>query len=54
MALRDHCRSQIARFKAPALWAFVETYPTTAAGKVQKFELLEQIRSGRLAVARNT
>jgi fatty-acyl-CoA synthase len=46
--LRDHCRGQIARFKAPALWAFVETYPTSAAGKIQKFELLDQVRSGRL------
>ena len=46
--LRDHCRGQIARFKAPALWAFVETYPTSAAGKIQKFELLDQVRAGRL------
>jgi fatty-acyl-CoA synthase len=50
--LRDHCRGQIARFKAPALWVFVEAYPTTAAGKVQKFELLDQIAAGRLVAER--
>jgi fatty-acyl-CoA synthase len=50
--LREHCRAQIARFKAPALWAFVETYPTTAAGKIQKFTLLEDIAAGRLVLER--
>jgi fatty-acyl-CoA synthase len=51
-ALRDHCRAQIARFKAPALWAFVDAYPTTAAGKIQKFALLEEIAAGRLVPER--
>jgi fatty-acyl-CoA synthase len=50
--LRDHCRAQIARFKAPVLWAFVEAYPTTAAGKIQKFALREEIAAGRLALER--
>ena len=50
--LREHCRGQVARFKAPALWAFVESYPTTAAGKVQKFTLREEIAAGRLALER--
>src|SRR3954447_9489601 len=50
--LREYCRSQIARFKSPALWAFVDTYPTTAAGKIQKFELLEEIRQQRLTLQR--
>jgi len=50
--LREHCRSQVARFKAPALWAFVEAYPTTAAGKIQKFTLLDEIAAGRLVLER--
>lgn len=50
--LRTHCRAQIARFKAPALWAFVEAYPTTAAGKIQKFALLDEIVAGRLSLER--
>jgi acyl-CoA synthetase (AMP-forming)/AMP-acid ligase II len=50
--LRTHCRVQIAHFKAPALWAFVETYPTTAAGKIQKFALLDEIAAGRIQLER--
>jgi fatty-acyl-CoA synthase len=50
--LREHCRAQIARFKAPALWVFVEAYPTTAAGKIQKFALREEIVAGRLPIER--
>ncbi len=50
--LREHCRREVAHFKAPALWAFVESYPTTAAGKVRKFTLREQIATGRLVLER--
>jgi fatty-acyl-CoA synthase len=47
--LRDHCRAQIARFKAPAHWFFVDAYPTTAAGKIQRFALRDRIIAGELA-----
>jgi fatty-acyl-CoA synthase len=50
--LREHCRSQVATFKSPALWAFVEAYPTTAAGKIQRFTLLDEIAAGRLVLER--
>jgi fatty-acyl-CoA synthase len=50
--LRDHCRTQIARYKAPALWAFVDAFPMTAAGKIQRFAVREQIATGQLAMDR--
>jgi fatty-acyl-CoA synthase len=46
--LREHCRRQIARFKVPALWFFLDSYPTTPAGKIQKFVLRDQILAGAL------
>jgi fatty-acyl-CoA synthase len=49
--LRDHCRERIARFKAPALWFFVDSYPTTPAGKIQKFALRDRILAGELVPA---
>ena len=40
--VRDHCRGQIARFKIPAFVAFVDQFPLTASGKVQKYKLREE------------
>jgi len=40
--VKDYCRGQIARFKIPAHVAFVEQYPLTASGKVQKYKLREK------------
>jgi fatty-acyl-CoA synthase len=39
--VRDYCRGQIARFKIPAFVGFVDRYPLTASGKVQKYKLRE-------------
>jgi fatty-acyl-CoA synthase len=39
--VRDYCRGQIARFKIPAFVGFVDHYPLTASGKVQKYKLRE-------------
>ena len=39
--IQDHCRSRIARHKIPKYIAFVEGYPLTASGKIQKFKLRE-------------
>lgn len=47
--LQDHCRSRIARFKSPSQWYLVDAYPTTAAGKIQKFALRDAIVSGELS-----
>jgi fatty-acyl-CoA synthase len=40
--LRDYCRGQISHQKIPRYVQFVESYPLTASGKVQKFVLREQ------------
>jgi fatty-acyl-CoA synthase len=39
--LRDWCRGQIASFKVPRYWRFVEEFPMTVTGKVQKFKMRE-------------
>jgi fatty-acyl-CoA synthase len=40
-ALREYCRDQIAHYKIPRFVVFVDEYPTTVTGKVQKFKLRE-------------
>jgi fatty-acyl-CoA synthase len=39
--LRDFCRDRIARYKIPRYFQFVDSFPLTASGKVQKFKLKE-------------
>ena len=39
--LRAHCRTLLAPFKTPQHWMFVEAFPLTPSGKIQKFKLLE-------------
>jgi fatty-acyl-CoA synthase len=39
--LRNFCRGTIAHYKVPRYWKFVETFPMTVSGKVQKFKLRE-------------
>lgn len=39
--VRDFCRGQISRFKIPKHITFVEGYPMTASGKIQKYILQE-------------
>jgi acyl-CoA synthetase (AMP-forming)/AMP-acid ligase II len=40
--LRDSCKGQISHQKIPRYVQFVESYPLTASGKVQKFVLRER------------
>jgi fatty-acyl-CoA synthase len=40
--LREFCKDQISRQKIPRYFQFVDAYPLTASGKVQKFVLREQ------------
>jgi fatty-acyl-CoA synthase len=40
--LRDYCQGQISHQKIPRYVQFVDAYPLTASGKVQKFVLREQ------------
>lgn len=39
--IRDYCRGKIANYKIPKYVKFVEGYPMTASGKIQKFKLRE-------------
>jgi fatty-acyl-CoA synthase len=39
--LREFCRGQIARFKVPRYIKFVDSFPMTVTGKVQKFKMRE-------------
>ncbi len=40
--LKAFCKDQIAFHKIPAYFRFVEEYPTTASGKIQKYKLREE------------
>jgi fatty-acyl-CoA synthase len=50
--VREACRAKLARYKCPKHVFFVDSYPTTASGKIQKYRLRE-IACGLLAEARN-
>lgn len=39
--IRDFCRAELAYFKAPRHIKFVESFPTTVTGKIQKFKIRE-------------
>ena len=48
--VRDFCRGKISRFKIPKYVFFVDSYPMTASGKIQKYKLRENapgLLSGR-------
>jgi len=42
----EYCKENIARFKRPRVWYFVEEFPTTAAGKLQKYLLRNVAEKG--------
>jgi len=37
----EFCRGKIARHKIPKYWEFVDSYPMTASGKIQKYKMKE-------------
>jgi fatty-acyl-CoA synthase len=39
--LREWCKGRIATFKIPRYWRFVDEFPMTVTGKVQKFKMRE-------------
>jgi fatty-acyl-CoA synthase len=39
--LKGFCKSRLAHFKVPRYWKFVESFPTTVTGKVQKYKMRE-------------
>jgi len=46
--LRAHCRERLAPYKTPLHWVFVEEFPLTPSGKIQKFRLREDFASRQL------
>ncbi|HEX7064290.1 MAG TPA: AMP-binding protein [Bacillales bacterium] len=42
--LLEYCGGKIAKYKIPKYFFFVEDYPMTASGKVQKYKLREEVR----------
>ncbi|MFP5261076.1 MAG: AMP-binding protein [Blastocatellia bacterium] len=47
--IREFCNDRIAKFKVPRHIRFVESFPMTASGKVQKFKLREMHIQGQTA-----
>jgi fatty-acyl-CoA synthase len=41
--IREFCRGQIAHYKVPRYVKFVDSFPMTVTGKVQKFLLRQQM-----------
>lgn len=41
--IRDFCRARIAHYKVPRYVRFVQQFPTTVTGKVQKFQMRKQM-----------
>ena len=39
--LREWCRGRIASFKIPRYWRFVDEFPMTVTGKIQKYKMRE-------------
>ena len=39
--LRAYCREHLAPYKTPQHWVFVEAFPMTPSGKIQKYKLRE-------------
>ena len=40
-ALTLFCRDRIATYKIPAYWRFVDSFPMTVTGKIQKYRMRE-------------
>lgn len=48
--LFDYLRSHISPQKTPTAWFYVDEFPLTGSGKIQKFELRKQCQQGALTV----
>ncbi len=46
--LHDYCRTHLAPFKTPRVWFFVDAFPMTPSGKIQKFVLKDLMAAGEL------
>jgi hypothetical protein len=45
--LRAYCRQHLAPYKTPQQWVFVDSFPLTPSGKVQKYKLRESLRQSQ-------
>ena len=43
--IRGFCRGEIAHYKIPRYIRFVEAFPTTVTGKIQKFQIREAMKA---------
>ncbi|CAL1677806.1 unnamed protein product [Lasius platythorax] len=50
--LKDYCKGKIAHFKIPRYVHFVDEYPKTTSGKIQKFRLKEQLENSGVIPAK--
>jgi fatty-acyl-CoA synthase len=41
--LREFCRAHLAAYKCPQRWVFLDAFPLTASGKIQKFKLRQSL-----------
>ncbi|WVE39974.1 hypothetical protein U5A85_28755 [Priestia megaterium] len=41
--MKDFCKGKLARFKIPEHIYFIDDFPMTASGKIQKYKLKEKI-----------
>ena len=48
-ALHDHVRKHLAAPKTPRYWIFIDAFPLTGSGKIQKFILRERYLAGEYA-----
>jgi fatty-acyl-CoA synthase len=48
--IRDFCRAKLAHYKVPRFIKFVESFPQTVTGKIQKFKIREAM-CGELGLA---
>ena len=47
MDMVDHCRKSLSPQKTPHYWIYVDDWPLTGSGKIQKFKLQEQFVDGK-------
>jgi fatty-acyl-CoA synthase len=46
--LFEFCRQNLSAQKTPKVWVFVDEFPLTASGKIQKYVLKERYQKGEL------
>ena len=42
--VKEFCRNNIAHYKVPTYYRFVNEYPMTITGKIQKYKIIEQMK----------